>query len=333
MIRRIRPLRASQASLLFPVSTSGQTPQHPQWDQGAPLNCTLYADYKETIDTRRDIDGWMTAGFDDSAWAAPQVIGAAAKRWGQACAALTAAMRAHLYDPSTGRARSLRRDTAMPCGRYDTALLVWCGALEPWDGLFASRNLFAANAGRIGSPFHGFFVLDALFDNGEDGAAADFMRRFWGAMLDLGATTFYEHYSLDWAANSVPERQNSQCHGWSAAPAYALPARVLGVRPLAPGFTHVLVEPQTAGLAWAAGVVPTPAGAVRVSWQRSPMLLRVEIDAPQSCGLVVSLPATRGRMRAVIVDGKETAFAWRNGRQAVECAGGRHAIEQAEPSA
>lgn len=189
------------------------------------------------------------------------------------------------------------------------------------------------DSSRIGSPFHGFFVLDALFDNGEDGAAADFMRRFWGAMLDLGATTFYEHYNLDWTAGAIPDRMNSQCHGWSAAPAYALPAGVLGVRPLAPGFRKILVAPQPSDLVWAAGKVPTPCGTISVSWQRSGRLFRMELDIPRNCECTVSLPPYRGRDRTVVVDGAAAAYRWENGRQVVDAVSGQRVVEQIEPSA
>ncbi len=58
------------------VSDAGWKVLHaPEWDQAAPINCTLYADYKEYIDTRKEIPGWMEAGFDDRSWSAPLVIG------------------------------------------------------------------------------------------------------------------------------------------------------------------------------------------------------------------------------------------------------------------
>ena len=31
----------------------------------------------------------------------------------------------------------------------------------------------------------------------------DVIRRFWGGMIDLGATTFWEDFSLDWAATGA----------------------------------------------------------------------------------------------------------------------------------
>ena len=59
----------------------------------------------------------------------------------------------------------------------------------------------------------------------------------------------------------------------------------LGVRPLTPGFTTWLVEPQAGDLSWAEGNVPTPHGSIAARWTL------------RSTGLVMRLqvpPGTRG---------------------------------------
>jgi len=60
------------------VTTDGswRVIQAPEWDQNGAINCTLLADYKETIDTRLRIEGCESAGFDDSEWLEPDVLGA-----------------------------------------------------------------------------------------------------------------------------------------------------------------------------------------------------------------------------------------------------------------
>jgi len=44
----------------------------------------------------------------------------------------------------------------------------------------------------------------------------------------------------------------SLCHAWGFGPAALLPEVLLGVRPLAPGWTRIAVEPQLSGLDWVA---------------------------------------------------------------------------------
>ncbi|MBA3848013.1 MAG: alpha-L-rhamnosidase N-terminal domain-containing protein, partial [Planctomycetes bacterium] len=49
--------------------------QAPPWDQGSAINCTLFADFKEIYDSRREIAGWREAGFDDRAWPQARALG------------------------------------------------------------------------------------------------------------------------------------------------------------------------------------------------------------------------------------------------------------------
>lgn len=41
-------------------------------------------------------------------------------------------------------------------------------------------------------------MLRAMAAAGNYQGAIDVIRQFWGAMLDLGATTFWEDFNLDW---------------------------------------------------------------------------------------------------------------------------------------
>jgi hypothetical protein len=84
----------------------------------------------------------------------------------------------------------------------------------------------------------------------------------------------------------------SHCHAWSAAPAAFFPARLLGIRPLAPGWTKVLVAPEPCGLTWAEGSTPHPdAGSIDVRWELSPdgtMDLRIAV--PKGVEVETRLP-------------------------------------------
>ena len=110
----------------------------------------------------------------------------------------------------------------------------------------------------IGSPFWSFYALLALMEAGKVQESIDYIRLGWGLMLEHGATSCWEMW----------DRHTSLCHGWSAAPAMILPAYVLGVQPIKPGFARFEVRPRTGNLTWAKGRVPTPHGAVDVSWRK-----------------------------------------------------------------
>ncbi len=126
----------------------------------------------------------------------------------------------------------------------------------------------------IGSPFFLFFTLGALFHIGEGRLAFDVMRREWGKMADMGFRTCPETFGWPRSAS----------HAWSAAPAVYLPTRVLGIRPLEPGFRTFCIDPSPGDLAWARGSVATPYGPIHASWKRNDQgKLEITCHAPPEC--------------------------------------------------
>jgi hypothetical protein len=136
------------------------------------------------------------------------------------------------------------------------------------------------------SPFYGYYVLEARARAGAIVGGLDLLRRYWGAMLDLGATSFWEHFDLNWLpAGRIDELprpgvrdvhrdvgdhcyvglRHSLCHGWSGGPSAWLIDQVLGIHPLEPGYAAVRIAPRLGDLAWAEGAVATPHGPIRVS--------------------------------------------------------------------
>ncbi len=106
----------------------------------------------------------------------------------------------------------------------------------------AGRARAVLAADRLGglTPFLGYVVLEALAALGEVATGLKLVRWYWGAMIDLGATTFWEDFDPAWASGAtgidrpvppggvgVHERFDrcssvgvslSLCHAWSAGP-------------------------------------------------------------------------------------------------------------------
>ncbi len=147
---------------------------------------------------------------------------------------------------------------------------------------------------QIGSPWMSIFLYDALAELGHTGAAIADARRNFGMMLDHGATTCWEVFPSSNVVEKSGRLTRSHCHAWSAAPAAFFPARLLGVRPLAPGWTRVLVAPEPCGLAWASGSVPLPeVGRVDVEWRvdDGTKTITGSVRAPAGVEIEVRLPA------------------------------------------
>jgi hypothetical protein len=138
------------------------------------------------------------------------------------------------------------------------------------------------------SPFFYAFILEALFKAGLRDEALAVIRDKWGAMLDRGATTFWEFW----------EPTASLCHAWSASPLYHLSQQILGVLPTASGWKHVRVAPWLGKLEYARGVVPSPLGPIRVEWEKGGEdQLAVRIDVPD--GMEVEFVTPQGETRAL----------------------------------
>ncbi len=67
------------------------------------------------------------------------------------------------------------------------------------DGLVRHLRGFLAGGCAGLSAFYVYYVLEALADAGKHNAALKMIRDYWGGMLDLGATTFWEEFDLQWA--------------------------------------------------------------------------------------------------------------------------------------
>ena len=143
---------------------------------------------------------------------------------------------------------------------------------EPFD---PERNVVLANT------FYSHFVYRALCKAGRFDRVLALMRERYGRMLARGATTLWE--SFDPTA--------SLCHGFSATPVYQLSTEVLGVYPLAPGFTRFRVAPQPADLTHARGVFPTVHGEIEIAWERSPDGIALEVTVPEGTRAEVVAPA------------------------------------------
>ncbi len=171
--------------------------------------------------------------------------------------------------------------------KQPAALLVSGGLLEAEK---AYNDCISVGGARGLSTFLGYFTLSAAAKAGKYAEALDLMRDYWGGMLKMGATTFWEDFDVDWMDNAapiddvVPEGKrdihgdfgaycytglrHSLCHGWASGPVPYLAENVLGIVPLEPGYTKFRFEPHTDGLEWVKGAVPTPYGVIGVEIEK-----------------------------------------------------------------
>ena len=130
--------------------------------------------------------------------------------------------------------------------------------------------------------YYGIFLLDAMAQGDAHQGALDYIRKYWGAMLDSGTPTLWEN-GVHKKGKAGFGGSASLCHGFSTAPAAYLQTAVLGIAPLEPGFTRFLFAPRLPELKFAQGHVPTPHGAIRCFWECVNGTMNAQITVPEKC--------------------------------------------------
>jgi len=175
----------------------------------------------------------------------------------------------------------------MAGSKQAAALLALSGLISPEK---ANAEVLSQDGVHKMSTFYGYYMLKARAMAGDYQGAIDNIREYWGAMLDLGATTFWEDFNIDWMKNAarideiVPEGKvdvhksyggycykqfrHSFCHGWASGPTSWLTQYVLGVNVLKPGCKEIRLDPHLGDLQWVKGTFPTPSGILEIEHRK-----------------------------------------------------------------
>lgn len=180
------------------------------------------------------------------------------------------------------------------CGAKQTvAMIALAGCC---DEIKAAEEILEGSATGF-STFMSYYLLKAA-SKADITKTLSALEEYYGAMLKLGATTFWEDFNIEWAKDAspideIPEDgksdvhgdngafcykgfRHSLCHGWSSAPTAFLAEEVLGIHIISAGCKKVEIKPNLGNLNWAKGTYPTPYGIITVKCKR---LENDEIDS------------------------------------------------------
>ena len=171
--------------------------------------------------------------------------------------------------------------------KQGAALMAIAGLMNPKK---ADNDVISVGGSKNFSTFYGYYMLEAMAMAGNYQGAMDRISEYWGAMLDLGATTFWEDFNMEWLPNAaridelVPAGKtdihsaygaycyvgfrHSLCHGWASGPTAWLSRHVLGVEVVEPGCKKVKITPHLGDLKWVEGSFPTPYGDIIIKHTR-----------------------------------------------------------------
>ncbi|KAA6347007.1 hypothetical protein EZS27_005481, partial [termite gut metagenome] len=145
--------------------------------------------------------------------------------------------------------------------------------------------LLNPDALKITTPYMRFYELEALCALGDHDHVMKEIRNYWGGMLNLGATSFWEKYNpnesgTEHLAMYGRPYGKSLCHAWGASPIYLLGKYFLGVKPEKEGYEEFSIHPVLSDLKQMEGSVPTPKGDIKVYMDRK----QIKIKATQGRG-------------------------------------------------
>ena len=163
--------------------------------------------------------------------------------------------------------------------KYANIFAVLYNFLDQQRRVLAIKNgILNSNIAKITTPYGRFYELCALCEAGMQKQVTVEMKDYWGGMLKMGATTFWEEY--------IPGEKNpysmyhkpfgkSLCHAWGAGPTYLFGRYYLGIRPTAVGYETFEMKPNLGGLEWIKGAVPTPFGDIEAEISSSSIKVTV----------------------------------------------------------
>lgn len=153
------------------------------------------------------------------------------------------------------------------------------------------------------STFMSYYILSAMAEVTDTDSVLSALREYYGGMLDMGATTFWEDFDIKWLENAsrideIPKPQKSDihgdngnycyrgyrhslCHGWASGPVPFLTEYILGVE-LVDGCKKINISPHLGSLKYAKGSIATPYGKLSVQHTKNTDgTITTIIDAPK----------------------------------------------------
>ena len=179
-------------------------------------------------------------------------------------------------------------------------------ALAVLSGVKTERELQVLKEGGVKglSVFTSCLVFEALKRYGEYDFNLRLIREYFGGMLSLGATTFWEDFDAEAAKNAsrideLPQSgkidfhrsfgifcykglRHSLCHGWSSGVIPYLAETVLGIRETGIGGRTFAIDAHLSGLKRVRGAYPTKFGSIAVEYTVLPDgRIDVKVNAPK----------------------------------------------------
>lgn len=159
----------------------------------------------------------------------------------------------------------------------------------------------------ITTPYFKLYELLALCRLGDMATVQQYIHSYWGAMIELGATSMWEQYlpgetGTEHLAMYEEPFGRSLCHAWGSGPLLLWGKGCCGVEPTSPGYATFSVRPQPGSYRRFCGTVPVRNGSVTVSYENGSVTVTATVGGgtlytggrsyPLPAGVPVTAPCT-----------------------------------------
>ena len=203
-----------------------------------------------------------------------------------------------IYNRLVGKARKVHHFKQV------AALGVWSGEKSE-----TNKKVLLEGGAKGLSTFMSYPILTAVAEYGEYEAALEILKEYYGGMLSVGATTFWEDFDIEWlkGAGRIDELpkagekdihgdygafcykgfRHSFCHGWSAGVIPYLAETVAGIQVVGAGMKTIRIQPHLSGLKRVKISYPTPYGVLKVAHTlQDNGEIKTEISAPKEIEII-----------------------------------------------
>ncbi len=205
-------------------------------------------------------------------------------------------------------------DTLLECiakKDYEIRIYKQMAAVGVWAGMGneVMKETLLQDGAKGLSTFQSYPILTAVACFGEYKAALSMMKEYYGGMLSVGATTFWEDFDLEWLDGSgrldeMPQEgvkdihgdfgkfcyssfRHSLCHGWSAGVIPYLTETVAGIKVIGTDMRQIAIEPHLSGLKHVKVNFPTPYGVVVVEHElQTNGEVKTSVSAPEEIEII-----------------------------------------------
>jgi len=180
-----------------------------------------------------------------------------ADSWAKIAAGIKVAVYANSWDSE----KQLFRDypDQQIYSQHTNLMAILCDVVAPADQQALLKRILTYNKfDEYASSYFAFFLFKAMQKTGQEDLVLENLN-FWYTFIDRGHTTCGE--------TGFDSHDRSDCHAWSAHPAYYLLSSVCGIKPAEVGFQNVVIEPHLGKLTSVKASMPHPKGKIAVDYK------------------------------------------------------------------